>query len=118
MNYNRMFIPNMVHPPMMHYPGLFAPNPSIFTRIANGLKKINLAKIMSGTSKTLNVMNQAIPLIRQAKPMIHNVKSMMELAKAFKTETNKKEKSKLMNINTDHSKYETNEQDNYPTFFI
>ena len=64
-----------------------------FTQVpkVGGLKSlfgnIKWGSILSGTQKTLNVVNQTIPLIRQAKPMVNNMKSMFRLAKAFGSET-------------------------------
>lgn len=62
----------------------------LFSRIGSGLsafRGINWGGLITNTSKTLNVVNQAIPLVRQVGPMFNNVKSMMKLASAFKDET-------------------------------
>lgn len=90
MNYNPYFY---------SMPG-FAVNyarPSLFSRFFKG---INFSSILSGTQKTLNVVNQTIPLIKQAKPLIHNAKTMFKVMNEFKkndTFSNKKEVANHIN---------------------
>lgn len=50
-------------------------------------KSINWGGLLNNASKTLGVVNQAIPLVKQAGPMFNNMKSMMRLASIFKDET-------------------------------
>ena len=103
MNPSRFF----VNPQNMYYPRMIPNNASPFRRILAGVSALDLGKIMSGASKTLNVVNQTIPLIKQAKPMVSNVRSMLGLAKAFRNETN----------HTEKVQEKTNVENNYPTFF-
>lgn len=55
---------------------------------ASGLKSlfgnIKWSSILSGTQKTLNVVNQAIPIIKQAGPVINNAKTMFRIMNEFK----------------------------------
>lgn len=55
---------------------------------ASGLKSlfggIKWSSILSGTQKTLNVVNQAIPIIKQAGPVINNAKTMFRVMNEFK----------------------------------
>ena len=55
---------------------------------AGGLKSlfggIKWSSILSGTQKTLNVVNQAIPIIKQAGPVINNAKTMFRVMNEFK----------------------------------
>lgn len=44
------------------------------------LKNIKWGAILDGTSKTLNVINQAIPVVYQVKPIINNAKTMFKIA--------------------------------------
>jgi len=44
------------------------------------LKNIKWSSILDGTSKTLNVINQAIPVVYQVKPIINNAKTMFKVA--------------------------------------
>lgn len=54
----------------------------IFSKLFS--KGINFSSILSGTQKTLNVVNQAIPLIKQASPIVKNAKSMFKIMNEFK----------------------------------
>ena len=59
----------------------------------NGL---TFGKVISGISKTLNIVNQAIPLYKQVRPIISNAGSILSIFKEFNrpdTDTNAKEKS-------------------------
>lgn len=44
---------------------------------------IKWSSILSGTQKTLNVINQAIPIIKQAGPVINNAKTMFRVMNEF-----------------------------------
>ena len=52
-------------------------NPS-FLRMGTASNKINLTKIVSGTSKTLTFINKAIPVYNNAKPLINNTKTIVK----------------------------------------
>lgn len=54
----------------------------LFSRLFGG--GINFSSILSGTQKTLNIANQAIPLIRQMQPMMQNAKTMFKVMNEFK----------------------------------
>ena len=43
------------------------------------IKNIKWSSLLEGTSKTLNVINQAIPVVYQVKPMLDNAKTMFKL---------------------------------------
>lgn len=88
---------------------------------------INFSSILNGASKTLNVVNQAVPLVKQAGPMVSNMKSMLRLASVFKDETDtpKKKENNLENNNINTNNYNPNivnndyyNYDNSPNFFI
>lgn len=57
------------------------------SRGLNFIKNINFAGILDGTSKTLNVVNQAIPVIYQAKPLFQNVGTLFKITNAMKKES-------------------------------
>lgn len=62
----------------------------------NGL---TFGKVISGISKTLNIVNQAIPLYKQVRPIINNAGSILSIFKEFNkpdTDTNIKEKSIIL----------------------
>ena len=46
----------------------------------NGL---TFGKIIGGISKTLNIVNQAIPLYKQVRPLISNASSILSIFKEF-----------------------------------
>lgn len=77
----------------------------LFSRLGSGLsafKGINWGGLITNTSKTLNVVNQAIPLVRQVGPMFNNVKSMMRLASVFKDETDVRPTRNSGNLNVNN----------------
>lgn len=95
--------------------------------ISGAVRGINWGGLLNNASRTLGVINQAIPVIKQAGPMINNMKSMMRLATAFKNETSPKNKSinkdieKSTEIITNYKneeKKEIDNTDNVPNFFI
>lgn len=57
--------------------------------IGSLFKKFSLSSFLSGASKTLNVVNQAIPIYYQVKPMITNAKTMFRVMNAVKSSDNK-----------------------------
>ena len=74
---------------MNYYPYYNFPY-TTFTQVPKigGLKSlfggIKWSSILSGTQKTLNVVNQAIPIIKQAGPVINNAKTMFRVMNEFK----------------------------------
>ena len=73
---------NYFNPYYMAYPTVAAaPKTGLLKSLFGG---INLQSILSGTSKTLNVVNQALPLVRQAGPMMKNAKTMFRVMNEFK----------------------------------
>ena len=75
---------------------------------SNIFKGINFTSILNGASKTLNVVNQAIPVFKEISPMIKNTKTMFRIVNEF----NKEE--------TPKANVEKNTKQSYnegPTFF-
>ena len=58
----------------------------LFAKFA-GLKSINWGGLLNNASKTLGVINQAVPLVKQVGPMYNNMRSMLKVASLFKDET-------------------------------
>lgn len=93
-----------------------------------GLKSINWQGLLSNTSRTLGVINQAVPLVKQIGPMYNNMKSMLKVASLFKDETDNNVSNNKSNLK--ESKPLDNQKDNYinentitnynnsPNFFI
>ena len=50
----------------------------------------SLGKILSGISKGLGIVNQAIPIYKEIKPMMSNAKKVLEIAKEFNKSSNTK----------------------------
>ena len=64
-------------------------NPYMYNRINKkkfNFKKFDFNKILTNTSKTLNVINQAIPIYYQVKPIIANAKTLFRVANILKSE--------------------------------
>lgn len=90
------------------------------TGIGSIFSKINLSSIINGTSKTLNLINQAIPVIRQVSPIINNAKTMFKVMNEFKKTDVKSENRNNINNTIDNTEVINNEiyNDNGPTFFV
>ena len=120
MNY---YFPYGVGSPFMNAPrasgGLFG---KIFK---NG---INWSKILNGTQRTLNIINQTIPTIKQITPVVKNAKTMFKVMNEFKkldfrTQDNKNVKQQIenpQNTTIEEKKQTTNPQnfDGGPVFFV
>ena len=129
MNPGRYFMPNMgmrfMMPMSMPNNYLMPGRTGLISRITQGIRSFNWGGLLSGANKTLNVVNQTIPLIKQARPMFGNMRSMLQLARAFKSETNnnivnKKISNfgeKYVRSNSINTKKEVI-NNNYPNFFI
>ena len=83
--------------------------------------------LLNGASKTLGVINQAIPVFYQVKPIINNAKTMYRVAKEINsndrkntsTNTNSSNSSNNSNNNTSTNNISNNNNDvNKPNFFI
>ena len=98
-----------------------------------GLRNINFGNILTNTSKTLNVINQAIPVVKQVGPMFNNMKSMLKVASLFNdattpsnnnTQSNNTNKSNNNRVNNEISgernenTITNNSYSNSPNFFI
>ena len=135
MNGYNYFMPNMFRQVPMGYANIvpYALNSAprgILGKLGvlnNGIKGINWGGLLNNTSKTLGVINQAIPIVKQAGPMLNNMRSMVKLATVFKNETSPKntsikkdiEKSKQVITNNTSLNNEDLVNNNYmPNFFI
>lgn len=97
----------------------------------SAIRGINWGGLLNNASRTLGVINQAIPVVKQAGPMLNNMKSMIRLASAFKNETspsktNNNQNNNVHNINnvtstnivTEEKKELVSQEDYLPNFFI
>lgn len=111
---------NYYNPYFTSYPyqTLGAAKTGLFGRLFNG---INFSSILSGTQKTLNIVNQTIPLIKQAQPILRNAKTMFNVMNEFKKlDTPQTEESIKNNISETKKSVDSNYtiNNNGPTFFI
>lgn len=60
----------------------------------SAMRGINWGGLITNASKTLGVINQAIPLVRQVGPMFNNMRSMLRVASIFKDETDNRSPSR------------------------
>ena len=87
------------------------------TSLGGGL---NLAKIIGGLSKTLQIANQVIPLYQKAKPMISNARSLLGVVKEFEKNT-KNENPTPISVNKNritNNSQTKKEGTTAPTFFL
>ena len=94
-----------------------------------GLRNIDFGNILTNTSKTLNVINQAIPVVKQVGPMFNNMKSILKVASLFNDATtpsnnnnNNNSSNNKVNNKTSGERNENtitnNSYSNSPNFFI
>ena len=74
-------------------------NPSFITKGINLLKTMKWADFLDGTSKTLGVINQAIPVVYQVKPIMNNAKTLFKIANIVNSPTNNTNKEENKNTN-------------------
>lgn len=119
MNNGYNFIPNpgfVRNIPVM--PNYIAPTPrisSLFGRsLASNTPKITFSSIINGASKTLGVINQAIPVFYQVKPIWNNARTMIRVAKGLNSVDNISTPKETQKVPLTSEK---KEQPNAPTFF-
>ena len=142
-NYNYNFNPN---PSFMRSPATFMPNmvnsapvrmipqaTSTIPRIssllggakvgtagaaASDASKITFSGILNGASKTLGVINQAIPVFYQVKPIWNNARTMFRVVKEINSKDEPSAKTTSNNAtNQVNSNQKNIEENNAPTFF-
>lgn len=97
-------------------------NGGLFSRLLG--KGVNWSSILSGTQKTLNIVNQTIPLVKQISPVMSNAKTMFKIMNEFKKVDTPVDGS--TSIQSNESDYDQEEfvsvddsfENNGPTFFI
>ncbi len=105
---------------MNFYNPYFYHIPTVTNSTTGLLSKLNFSSIINGTSKTLNLVNQAIPIIKQVSPVIKNAKTMFNIMNEFKKTdpTNTIEPITSNSITNNVSENNKKFTNNYPTFFI
>lgn len=88
----------------------------------SGVSKITFSSLLNGASKTLGVINQAIPVFYQVKPIWNNAKTMFRVVKELNSSDTKSTLNNTSSVNVQREVEEVNtqkkERDNSPTFFI
>lgn len=84
----------------------------------SGLRNLSLGSVLSGTQRTLNVINQAIPLFYQIKPLWNNTKTLFRIANAVNSDEKVNNNTNSTPIKEEQIKEENNVQYNKPVFFI
>lgn len=106
---------NYYNPYFLNYPYFNSPQKiGLFSKLFGN--NISFGGILSGTQKTLNIVNQAIPIIKQASPIINNAKTMFKVMNEFKkvetpVSTNDEIANEITNIQPTYN-------ENNPTFFV
>lgn len=72
--------------------------------------------LLNGASKTLGVINQAIPVFYQIKPIWNNAKTMFRVAKAM-NEPDSSNSRIVKEVKNDVKTNKTSSNNNEPTFF-
>ena len=91
----------------------FGYTPIFKNSIFSFLSKIKWSKILNGTQKTINFVNQAIPLYFNIKPIYNNFKTIKKIGKSLKNNNSWEQSNSNNDLNkTKHSSV------NNPTFFI
>lgn len=102
---------------------------------ASGASKLTFTSILSGASKTLGVINQAIPVFYQVKPIWNNARTMFRVVREINSDNPRNSSSynntvrNNQNISNNDSnknvseaifdeKKQKKEEDNSPTFFV
>lgn len=83
-------------------------NPSFIKNGISFLKSISWGSFLDGTSKTLGVINQAIPLVYQVKPLVNNAKTLFKISNIMNSDPSniideglkKNEKKETINNNS------------------
>lgn len=122
MNNGYNFIPNTSFIRPMRTPYIIAPRTplprisSLLGRTPNAnTSKITFSNILNGASKTLGVINQAIPVFYQVKPIWNNARTMFKVVKGLKNVEPIQKSTNNSQIKP--SQNTKKEQTNAPTFF-
>ena len=80
---------------------------------------MNFSTIISNASKTLGVINQAIPIVKQVRPVVKNAKTMFKVMNEFKKTDSPKinnNKNTIENTKIENTKQIANIENNNISF--
>lgn len=86
-----------------------------------GVRTFSFNNLLNGASKTLGVINQAIPVVNQIKPIWNNAKTMFRVAKELNSSDNKSVSNNTSTNNDTNTKSNisnNSNSNNNPQFFI
>ena len=83
-----------------------------------GASKITFSSLLNGASKTLGVINQAIPVFYQVKPVWNNAKTMFRVIKEVNTSEPKQTNQTTSTTDSQNYVKTKQENSNSPTFFV
>ena len=117
-NYNFNSMPNYAFVRNMPLPQRYiAPVPRISSLLGrNPASKVTFSSILNGTSKTLGVINQAIPVFYQIKPIWNNARTMFRVVRGLNS--NDVSNSSSTHSKDSHATPQKKEQTNAPKFFV
>ena len=103
--------------PMPRISSLFGRNAA--SMVPTNASKITFSGILNGASKTLGVINQAIPVFYQVKPIWNNARTMFKVVKGLNSsDTNSNDAHSSVNLKqTTNTTTTKKEQSNAPVFF-
>lgn len=82
------------------------------------LSKLSFGSILSGTTKALNFVNQAIPVVKQVSPLVKNAKTMFRVMNEFKKTDSVPSSNKVIDLPTEVEEKTPLSLSNGPTFFV
>ena len=92
--------------------------PSSSGGILSFLKGVDIPAFLDGTSKTLNVINQAIPVFYQVKPIIGNLGTLFKITNAMNTNDTGSSVNAASNNSIPMNSSPTIKTNNSPIFYI
>ena len=127
--FNTAYQAPMMGSSLYNMPRMASSGGGLFSRLGRSISSINWSGLLNNTSKTLGVINQAIPIVKQTGPMLHNMRSMLRVAKVFRDETstnnntvnngNNTNNTNSNNINNyQEKKQDINNDNTLPNFFV
>ena len=84
---------------------------------AANASKITFSGILNGASKTLGVINQAIPVFYQVKPIWNNARTMFKVVKGLNSQDDSQTNQEAISINSKNWSQQE-KKSNGPTFFM
>ncbi len=106
--------PNFFPYQSMYYSSMPTPSPKV--SLFSKLKGANWSNFLNNTSRTLNVINQAIPLYYQVRPLIRNASTLFRIADIIRSD--EKEVTPQAKTSSQPKKEETSVSSDQPTFFL